>query len=645
MIKHSIFATTLLLILFLSVICQAEPLTRRFIVELQQTTDSPANQSFSVRQCDLRTFSGIADTNSYAGSASLPDGKLRRSYGYGVKTTLIESISWQLLYVTHLLVDYKLILSIKDTPKRAIPHPSPPVEAIIVVGWLLKSYWNQDLPSLNPVEKQIEQQEAAPKLTQKGQPFAIITMGLGSGQKQQGQLSESSDQQASGATIQLTGIFTSPRHSGSGGGNGDSEQHPHTLGLNCFVNSCNGVCIFRHSLDSDRHAYDQNNASLETESTGLQEKTISLTFPHFHSQAGTSNTQRTCPATMIREDGRRWPCGRICKSAQSLRDHRRRDHSGLQTCLLAVVGEDAQQQTCGRVCKSSKALSDHKRKDHSGIQTCNLTVIGKDGLSRPCGTVCKNAQSLTDHKRRYHTGQQTCHLTVVGVDSQQRPCGKVCMSTKALSDHKRKDHSGKQTCQATVIGKDGLSRPCGTVCKNAQSLSSHKSRNHNGQKTCKTSVAGEDDQPKPCGKILDTRKTMWNDKRKNHSGQKTCKVTVVGEDGLQRPCGKNCMNAQTLLIHKRKEHSRQQTCHMIMVREGSQPSPCGVVLKNAHSMSSHKCKYHTGRVICDVTVVGEDGQQRPCGMVCKSKRILTDHRRTHLKRKFNDLDQNNVPSP
>ncbi|WP_257253164.1 hypothetical protein, partial [Endozoicomonas sp. SESOKO3] len=90
-----------------------------------------------------------------------------------------------------------------------------------------------------------------------------------------------------------------------------------------------------------------------------------------------------------------------CKSARSLADHKRREHSGQQICDRIVVGKDGQQRPCAKVCRSSKVLSDHRRKDHSGRQTCYVTVVGLDGQQRPCGAVCKNARALTEHKGKH----------------------------------------------------------------------------------------------------------------------------------------------------------------------------------------------------------------------------------------------------
>lgn len=114
-IKHPIFAAPLLLLVSLSAACQAELLTRRFIVELE-TDEGTLKQNLSIKrswQTLPENLSEIGNTDTYPGSVSPPDRKRHNLYSYGVKTTLTESISWQLLYATNLLVDFELILTTK----------------------------------------------------------------------------------------------------------------------------------------------------------------------------------------------------------------------------------------------------------------------------------------------------------------------------------------------------------------------------------------------------------------------------------------------------------------------------------------------------------------------------------------------------
>ncbi|WP_252178048.1 hypothetical protein [Endozoicomonas sp. 4G] len=113
-----------------------------------------------------------------------------------------------------------------------------------------ESYWSTYSPL--PMDK--------PKASQE-YPFTIITMMLpGNGQQQsqpQKAQNKSSGQQASGGFT----FTTNPGSSGSGGGNEGSGQREHTFGLNCYVDSCHGVCelgaLFDSSDSSDMSDLDE----------------------------------------------------------------------------------------------------------------------------------------------------------------------------------------------------------------------------------------------------------------------------------------------------------------------------------------------------------------------------------------------------
>ncbi|WP_257281820.1 ankyrin repeat domain-containing protein [Endozoicomonas sp. ISHI1] len=264
MIKHSLFAAPLLL-MTLSVVCQAQTLTRRFVVELERKTGSPGQNVFiKPDQHTLSyTFSDITHTKDYAESDLPPDEKQGRLNDCELKTTVIESIWWPWLYANYLLVGYELIQTAKNTPLSSTSYSWLPPEMVVAVGWLLKNYWNINLPSFNPIKQK--------ELCQVHQLATIITV-PGSGNNQQQHLpSESSGQQAQEATIGPSGSFNSVLDSDSADGDGGSEQHLHTLGLDCFVFTCHGVCQFRPSSDSSEPTEWQMNAA--EHSTGHKEAT------------------------------------------------------------------------------------------------------------------------------------------------------------------------------------------------------------------------------------------------------------------------------------------------------------------------------------------------------------------------------------
>ncbi|WOG26994.1 hypothetical protein [Endozoicomonas sp. 8E] len=569
-----------MLTLPLSVACHAEPLKRRFVIDLEQGAGFP-NRSYSTSHDQHRSSvnpSVIAGANGYPESEFPAYYKRQRHYSYRVKTTLIESISWQLLYAANLLVAFELYLTSKDIRFRTTPYSSLPIEEIVAVCWLFKSYWNPDSMLFNPMKQQELRQD---------EPFTISTM-TGSGHdQQQGQLSESSGQQTSQDTRQTTSSSTSTRYScsGQGNGNGDSQQHSHTLGLVCFVHPCRGVCKFRSSPD-DEHSMRTGGAYTATDGPnhddapmlgnlpataddliiingllilrghGLHRgNRISSTITHSPSLIEASEIQQA--TTGSSRSGQSPPRHSRTVTVQDLPDHKNRVHSGQPTCDETVVEENGQQRPCGRLCKNVRALSQHKRRIHSGQKTCNMTVIGEDGQQRPCAKVCNNFKALLNHKSSHHTGQKTCQLPLVGKDSQQRSCGKLCRSARALSDHKSKYHSGQKTCDMNLIGKDGQPEPCWAVCRNTRALIAHRNRFHRVQETCDVTVVGENNQPQPCGAGFENARALSNHKISFHSRQLICDVTVVRKDGKQRPCGMACKNAKGLSNHKRAHRKRK----------------------------------------------------------------------------------------
>ncbi|WOG26992.1 hypothetical protein [Endozoicomonas sp. 8E] len=606
---------------------------RRYIVELQQDA-AFSNQSFSIKP-DQRALSDnpsdIANKNGFKRPDLPSDDKQQRFFSYEVETTLIESISWQLLYATNLLVAFELITTSKAPPLGTTSYSWLPIEGIVTVGWLLKSYWNPDSPLFKPTE------QTQVRLTQGNQLYAITTMMYGSGDdQQQSQLPESSGQQAPQTTRQPTSAFTSPLSSGSGDGYEDPQKHSHTLGLDCFVHPCHGVCKFRSYSDS---ANERSNDpfAIQLQDHDINDNPVNTTA---------SAVPVHCNMKKVDDDGQLRNCRAVFKSIQSLLNHQKKVHSGKKTCLAHMVGKDCRLRPCGKFCKSAKTLSDHKRRTHSGQKNCVETVVGEDGLQRPCEKVCKNAMTPPDHIKFAHSGETTCDLTVLGEDGLQRPCGKICKDAIALSDHKKNAHTRQRTCDLTIVGEDGLQRLCGKLCKDAKALSNHKKKpTHTGLRSCDVTLVGKDGQQWPCGRVCKNDRILSFHKLRYHSGKKTCEVIVVGKNGKQQPCGKVCNNAYVLLDHKKRKHSGQRTCVVNVSDDFGRPWSCGKVCKNASALRDHKRGTHNKQQTCDIAVDGKDGRQRPCGTACKNAQTLSIHKKTHRKRKPVDVDQNDDLSP
>lgn len=249
--KNSFSATLLLLQFYLSATSQADSLTTGFAVELQQA--SSPEWSFSIKPDHPHSLSGgpsyPADINGYAESILPSDEKPQRFGNYGVKTSFFESVPWQLIYATHFLTAYELVMTARDASGLK-PYSWIPVETFLAVGCLLRSYLSIDSPLFNLMDQPEASQD---------DPFAITTMMLpGNGQQQsqkQNEQTASSSQQTSGTTAsRMTGAIL-PLSSGSGGGSQNPQQHQHTLGLDCYVDSCLGVCRLRPSPDSGHQVF------------------------------------------------------------------------------------------------------------------------------------------------------------------------------------------------------------------------------------------------------------------------------------------------------------------------------------------------------------------------------------------------------
>ncbi len=595
---------------------------------------------------------------------------------------IIETISWQWLYAIHLLVAYELIMTTKDAPASSWLS----VEVVFGVVWLLKGCWNLD----SPLYKSTEQQEGIFVLMEGDHPFVTITMMHGSVENPPQNLpSESSCRQVLAANSHPAGSFTQLLYFDSGDGTGSPQEHLHSLGLNCFVHPCHGVCQFRpagatpgqslrpHSANEDdlgyRHYFDPGYAT-HSMNAGLASGTapderLNDDLQMSESSPVTDDDQiiidglLSLGARTLPEEGG-ISCSVVCFTGpmgisasscltpvatthcqQSLSDHKKKYDTEQKICDLIVFREDGQQRPCGKLFKNANSLSSHKSRIHSGQKTCDVILVEEDGRQRVCGKVCRNAHALSDHKSRDHSVQQACDFIVVGKGGRRQPCGKVCKSGRALSRHKGVEHTRQQACGTTVVGEDGQQRPCGKLFKNTNSLSSHKSRIHSGQKTCDVILVGEDGQQRPCGKVCRNAHALSDHKSRDHCVQKNCDLIVVGEDGRQQPCGKVCKSGHALSDHKRAEHTRQQACGATTVGKNGQQRPCRKVCKNARALSDHMRKNHSGPQTCEVTVVGENGQQRPCKQACKNLQAFLNHKRRHRKRKLDDMDRNNDLSP
>lgn len=456
--KNSSSVALLSLLLSTSAIGQAESWTRHYVVELGQDGSSPAG-IFSIRS-GQHTFpdtpSHLVGTKAYTEAILPPEDKPHRLGSYGVKTSFIKSISWQLIYATSVLVAYDLVMTTDDAAPGAKPYSWIPVEAFFAVGWLSGSYWNTDSPLFNPIDKPEAGQD---------DPFAINTMMLpANGQQQRQQReerTESSIQQASGAST-FTGALTGPLSSGSGDGNEGPEQHQHTLGLDCRVSPCKGICIFRPA--SSRIELAEGWLNSEESSTapaqGIPEQgsietmsELTQILHHFQPQALTISIN-TFPA-----NSRSNTCC-VPDAAAAMK-------AGELTCKVPMHGEDDQLRPCGFFCNNRKAMRAHKTKYHTKSRLHFL-----EGLS--------SMRKSSSEKARLFIYPEThrCYETVIGEDGQQQPCHEPLPKAQSLLDHKLRYHPESQASDGTAIGDDGQ-RSGGIMSENAQT---HQAKVHRKRK-------------------------------------------------------------------------------------------------------------------------------------------------------------------
>ncbi|WP_422139986.1 hypothetical protein [Endozoicomonas sp. ALC020] len=660
----------LLLLLSLNVICPAKPLTRRFTVEFEQDADF-LKQSFSVKHDQhilLKNPPNIADTDGYAGPDWPPDIIRQKPCNQRLKTFLIEPISWQLFYATHLLVAYELILTTKVVPLGSGFYSWIPLEAAVAVGWLLKCYWNPDSQLFNTIEQQQMSQDY---------PFMAITLMFGSGRNQRGyQPSKSSSQQAPTTTTRLKHSLTRLQNTNGGGGNGNPQKELHTLGLHCFVRPCNGVCRFRSSSDSKEPAewmletlndspaiqlqcasdqpfqpraqQPQHHGTDDNPTKCCNHSLTMTTGAAYTGHSGALNVHLRMPRNMsVTDDDLIIINGLLNLRGHSLSEATRISFT-LNHLTSPVATSETQQPTrLTQADQNPPHLSQTgaaQAEDYSGLEICDATIVEDDGQQRQCGRIFKSLHSLTGHRRRNHGGQEVCDVTLFSEDGQQ-PCGTVCRNAQALADHKLRTHTGQQTCGETLVAEDGQLQTCGRIFKNAKALLSHRSKYHTGQKTCDITMVNANGQQQPCGRVYKNNQALWVHKNREHSVQKTCNMPVLGKDNQQRPCGKVYNNAQAFSSHKSRVHSEQKTCDVSMTGEDGRPKLCGAVCKNNGSLMTHKKKEHSRQKTCVARVIKEDGKIRRCGKVCENAQVLSDHKGIHRKRKPVNPEQDDVFKP
>ena len=86
-----------------------------------------------------------SSTNGYLGPDTPPDDKPYKPGGlWESLTTVVVSISWQLLYATNEVVGYKLFINFSEGSLKPPSCLWVPLVGTVVVGWLTRSHWNPE---------------------------------------------------------------------------------------------------------------------------------------------------------------------------------------------------------------------------------------------------------------------------------------------------------------------------------------------------------------------------------------------------------------------------------------------------------------------------------------------------------------------
>ncbi|UYM16461.1 hypothetical protein [Endozoicomonas euniceicola] len=288
----------------MSFACLAKPQPHSFIVDFEQNESTP-HHNFSIKPDPDTFFATLAintesphgeatetiNTYSYSGSDSPPDDKPCKPKGlWKSLTTVVESVSWQLLYATGEVVGYKLLLSLQEDSLTPQSFSWMPVVATVVVGLLTRNHWNPGSALFNQLDEQESSQQ---------HELQIITLMY----KPDGGNSYATGAWGQGHSFNMHSSLTGHSHysllSHQGEYYDDDPGHPtpvrHSYDETCLLEPCRaqGRCIYapgdtnQHKLfcrcrdcmaELDRYIAPQPLISTQCESTSDSDVTCSLNY-------------------------------------------------------------------------------------------------------------------------------------------------------------------------------------------------------------------------------------------------------------------------------------------------------------------------------------------------------------------------------
>ncbi|WP_152557041.1 C2H2-type zinc finger protein [Endozoicomonas montiporae] len=189
----------------------------------------------------------IISTNCYSGSDTPPEDKPYRPRGlWESLTTVVESVTLQLLYASNEVIGYELLLTLQEDSLSPQPFLWIPVVATVVVGWLSRNRWNPETPLFN----QLDEQEF-----NKQHELQIISFMFEppSNSSHSSMVLFGTPQPNYPHSLRFYNTWANT-HGGSNGGGWQESQH--TLGDNCYIGGCWGRC--QYALPNEALLYDNH---------------------------------------------------------------------------------------------------------------------------------------------------------------------------------------------------------------------------------------------------------------------------------------------------------------------------------------------------------------------------------------------------
>ena len=547
-------------LLFASFVCLAESQTHSYIVELEQNADLPS-QNFSIKpepdtlpamqMIDMGSLQGkpteMTNISGYSGSDTPPDDKpyWPRSFWESL-TTVVESVTWQLLYASNEVIGYKLLLAFQKDSYQPQPFSWMPVVATVVVGWLTRSNWNPEAPLFN----QLDEQES-----NKQHELQIITLM----NNPSGGHTWSTGTWGQGQSFTTHSFTSSSHYSFVNHQNGYNEDDPgrpnsprHSYGENCHEHPCytrRGHCIYAPPIQHLAEYWYEDCLAVsyipELATHQAQTPPPVITRCHLNPDASTTCSASVHPYTSYPESS---VAEADSASSQSLAE------SGATAHAAAVGADTTAPLASGQAghLRRHTATVHEKKKDH----ICQHQ--GDDG--QPCGRTFGRAGNLRRHIATVHEKKKDHICQHQGDDGQPcgrafgqpcgQPCGRAFGQAGDLRRHIATVHEKKKDHICQHQGDDG--QPCGRAFGQAGNLRTHIATVHEKKKDhiCQH----QDDDGQPCGRAfgqagnLRTHIATVHEKKKDHICQH--------QDDDGQPCGRAFGQAGELRRHIATVHEK-----------------------------------------------------------------------------------------